>query len=601
MDRLNLSSSAAETRVGRAVNRTYRKVTTAIGMQMSRRGTVSQAVTMGVSTVVFSNVEKIIDVWDRSVSPYAKLTQVTLDEIRESMPYQANDHPCQWAAHSHTSDSVTIEFDRVPQTAFTLYADAHQVVADLSGSNEPAFPESFHDVIIEGVLADEYRKLEKPQMAVIAQKEFERILSDLKMWVAKGGADIWQSKLKESSSTRSGGSGGGSFDGAQSWTQTGLVTFDRDPSAPFAVTASSAKVDNLNADKLDGYDESEFFKLADNETVAGNTLFTGTAEFDNTVNFDGAVDASGGSILLPQAAVPAQTAEGSIVWDTNDDLLTVGTGAARKTMVDTDSSQTLTNKSIVATQLTGTIAVARLGSGTHTVVSSSTTSNQNDWAPGLSGDTVIFWSGASNITVTGFAGGVSGQVIVFKNTGTAVTTFSHNSGSSSAGNKLFNIATSAGTPVAGKGYAVYQYDGTQWQLVAHDQGAWITPTFAAGDYTAITAGTWTVASGDVANQQYRLAGRALTVMTSLATTTVAQSGGNPVQLSIANGAWGGFTISNTNLTAGVVNDNAGGTALGVISVTAAGTSIRLFRAGTAQFSNSTDQTGFDFVFTFEID
>ena len=35
-------------------------------------------------------------------------------------------------------------------------------------------------------------------------------------------------------------------------TATALWTFDRDPSAPFAVTASSAVVANLDADKLDG-------------------------------------------------------------------------------------------------------------------------------------------------------------------------------------------------------------------------------------------------------------------------------------------------------------------------------------------------------------
>lgn len=41
-------------------------------------------------------------------------------------------------------------------------------------------------------------------------------------------------------------------------TITGLQTFDRDPSAPFAVTANSAKVSNLDADKLDGEEASAF-------------------------------------------------------------------------------------------------------------------------------------------------------------------------------------------------------------------------------------------------------------------------------------------------------------------------------------------------------
>jgi len=41
---------------------------------------------------------------------------------------------------------------------------------------------------------------------------------------------------------------------AGSYTITGLFTFDRDPGAPFAVTATSAMVANLDADKVDGID-----------------------------------------------------------------------------------------------------------------------------------------------------------------------------------------------------------------------------------------------------------------------------------------------------------------------------------------------------------
>lgn len=51
-------------------------------------------------------------------------------------------------------------------------------------------------------------------------------------------------------------------------------------------------------------------------------------------------------LLLPLATSPAQTAEGSLVWDSDSDLLTVGDGAARKTMVDLAGTQTLINKTI---------------------------------------------------------------------------------------------------------------------------------------------------------------------------------------------------------------------------------------------------------------
>jgi hypothetical protein len=60
------------------------------------------------------------------------------------------------------------------------------------------------------------------------------------------------------------------------------------------------------------------------------------------------LNATAGTLLLPAVNTPAQTADGSVAWDADSDLLTVGTGAARKTMVDTDSTQTLTNKTLTS-------------------------------------------------------------------------------------------------------------------------------------------------------------------------------------------------------------------------------------------------------------
>lgn len=87
---------------------------------------------------------------------------------------------------------------------------------------------------------------------------------------------------------------------------------------------------------------SLYVTLAGTQTITGNKTFSGTETFS-------------GALILPQTAAPAQTAEGSVVWDTNDDLLTVGDGVARKTMVDLAGTQTLTNKTLTAPVLGGTI------------------------------------------------------------------------------------------------------------------------------------------------------------------------------------------------------------------------------------------------------
>jgi hypothetical protein len=92
------------------------------------------------------------------------------------------------------------------------------------------------------------------------------------------------------------------------------------------------------------------------QTLTNKTLTSPTIN-DGTTNLDG------GTFILPQATSPSQTAEGSAVWDSDSDLLTVGTGSGRKTLVDTDSAQTLTNKSISGEQInSGTVADARIAS-----------------------------------------------------------------------------------------------------------------------------------------------------------------------------------------------------------------------------------------------
>lgn len=108
---------------------------------------------------------------------------------------------------------------------------------------------------------------------------------------------------------------------------------------------------------------------------SGKTLsVAGTLTVSGTATISGSATVSG-SLVVPTATAPAQTAEGSVVWDSNDDLLTVGTGAGRKTMVDTDTAQTLTNKTLTAPVIstisnTGTVT---LPTATDTLVGRDTT------------------------------------------------------------------------------------------------------------------------------------------------------------------------------------------------------------------------------------
>lgn len=65
----------------------------------------------------------------------------------------------------------------------------------------------------------------------------------------------------------------------------------------------------------------------------------------------GTIAAAAGTVILPTSAAPAQTAEGSVVWDSAAKALTVGDSTGRKTMVKTDdarlSAATLVNQGTV--------------------------------------------------------------------------------------------------------------------------------------------------------------------------------------------------------------------------------------------------------------
>lgn len=86
-------------------------------------------------------------------------------------------------------------------------------------------------------------------------------------------------------------------------TITGLKTFDRDPAAPFAVTAGSAFVANLDADLLDGLDATFFAWLTGR--AGGQTLRGGTAASES-LTFSSTLNATKGSIFFGISSAAGQ-------------------------------------------------------------------------------------------------------------------------------------------------------------------------------------------------------------------------------------------------------------------------------------------------------
>lgn len=184
------------------------------------------------------------------------------------------------------------------------------------------------------------------------------------------------------------------------------------------------------------------------------------------------------------------------------------------------------------------------------VATTTATGTQNN-LPVDANVTLLRCNNASALTITGLGitGGalapISGQVLTVVSVGAGQVAIDHQSVGSTAQYRLVNFATVGSTYLAaGKGVAVYQYDGTtlRWRLVAHDQGDWIAQPYTGSDYTA-SSGTWTVSSGDVSVNAFYLKGKQLFVKTVLTTTSTSATPATLIQQ-----IPGGYSVIGTTAT-----------------------------------------------------
>jgi len=272
--RLGIESAESITRIGAGVNIHYKRVTSELGVSVGRPAIgVVAAMTTGVQEQEFTGVERIDRLVDDRSGSRVVVYPKTVREIREQTP-AATDATPEFAVLRMGPDSVTVLLNTLPQTAYELKADGVETAETLSGSQVPQFSESYHDILIDSVIADERRDEEKIAAATVHEARAEKRLSKLRQFIATNAAQVRQGQVAGTSVGSGGTSSGSGISGGTSWTQSGLITFDRDPSAPFAVTANSAVVPNLDAAKVGGYAASQLAVLAEDETVAGTWGFT---------------------------------------------------------------------------------------------------------------------------------------------------------------------------------------------------------------------------------------------------------------------------------------------------------------------------------------
>jgi hypothetical protein len=153
-------------------------------------------------------------------------------------------------------------------------------------------------------------------------------------------------------------------------TITAQHTYDRDPSAPYVVTSGSAKVDNLDSDKLDGQEGSYYLDLANaTGSVANNLVMSGpstggpsTPSFRALLAVDLASIFLNGGIYHSTTQSLTNSTETAVLFDTED----FDTG----TMHDTGSNTSrITNGTglTIKLLLTATVSFASNATGSRAI------------------------------------------------------------------------------------------------------------------------------------------------------------------------------------------------------------------------------------------
>jgi hypothetical protein len=128
-------------------------------------------------------------------------------------------------------------------------------------------------------------------------------------------------------------------------------------------------------------------------------------------------------------------------------------------------------------------------------------------------------------------------------------------------------------------------------------GAWITPTFAAGNFTASGAMTWTVDAGDVTTYAYNIRGKTMTIAFILVATTVAGTPSTELRIAVPTA----LVIAKTIGIPYRSGDN-GSSAIGMARATAGNTYITLFKDMTevGNWAAATNTTFAEGQITFEV-
>jgi len=347
----------------------------------------------------------------------------------------------------------------------------------------------------------------------------------------------------------------------------------------FPVTGSAATSQSMRAeldlvaagfDKMPGLTGNNNKLVAINGTATGLTVISTSAQLAAAISDETGLGSlvfgtgptltnptlSGGTFTPTTFTFPAgtgSTVEGVAMWDPSTDLLLIGTGSATKTLVDTNSSQALTGKTISG----ATNTLTNIGNGSLTnssVTIGSTSLSLGGTLTSLAGVTI---SGATN-TLTNIGNGSL--------TNSSITI---NGSSVSLGGSVTVTATATNALTIGAGLSGTSYNGSSAVTIAIDSSV-VTLTGSqvlTGKTISGATNTLTnIGNGSLTNSSVTIGSTSLSLggtLTSLAGVTI--SGATNTLTNIGNGS-----LTNSSVTIGSTSISLGSTATtlaGLSSVT----------------------------------
>lgn len=181
----NGTSTTTRDRIKASINQRYLRMQSGINLEKLRRAVVDITLIAGEGAHATASVAKVFSIFDPTMRRV--LVEATMHEIRMMDPGLDREGPPErYSVQSVSASAQVIYFWPLQTGNYTVKADVLTSGTELVGDNDvPTVPADFHDILVEGALAEEWAFYQKPSLEKKAELKFENRLSELRMFLVK--------------------------------------------------------------------------------------------------------------------------------------------------------------------------------------------------------------------------------------------------------------------------------------------------------------------------------------------------------------------------------------------------------------------------------